>query len=179
MKKLFFSTLLTLGLASTAFAADRNNLQIFNDVSKQVTRYEYFTIFDAVHVGVHDGIVTLTGKVTLPYKATEIARRVAKIDGVTSVRNAIEVLPVSQFDDNLRARIARAIYANPSLSMYGGGVNPSIHVIVERGRVTLDGVVNNESDRLIATFAASGFGTFGLKNELKTSAEVKHELEQL
>ena len=57
------------------------------------------------------------------------------------------MLPVSQFDDQLRLRIARAIYSNSSLSMYGLGADPSIHVIVERGHVTLDGVVSNDQDR--------------------------------
>jgi hyperosmotically inducible protein len=179
MKKLFMLAMLTLGVGSTAWAADRATLQVFNDVSKQVQRYAYFTVFDTVHASIKNGVVTLTGKVTLPYKATEIAKRVAKVDGVTQVNNRIQVLPVSQLDDNLRLRIARAIYAHPALSQYGLGPNPSIHVIVDHGRVTLDGVVNNDSDRTIARMVASQFQTFGLKNDLKTKDEVKEELEHL
>lgn len=179
MKKLLVTGLLALGLGSPALAADRNNLQIFNDVSKQVTRYTYFTIFDTVHANVKDGVVTLTGKVTLPYKSTDIAKRVAKVEGVTQVQNRIEVLPVSQFDSDLRLRIARALYAHPSLAQYGLGPNPSIHVIVEHGRVTLDGVVNNDSDRSIARMVARQFMTFGVTDALKTNEEVKNELERL
>jgi len=180
MKKAIFSALLTMGLASSAFAADRSDLQIFNDVSKKVNRYSYFTIFDSVHANIHNGVVKLTGKVTMPYKASDIEKRVAEVEGVKQVVNKIETLPVSQFDNDLRLRIARALYANPALQMYGLGPNPSIHVIVERGHVTLDGVVNNDSDRLIAMSVARGFGSFGaVKNDLKTTEEVKSDLEKL
>jgi osmotically-inducible protein OsmY len=58
-------------------------------------------------------------------------------------------------------------------------VNPPIHVIVEHGRVTLEGVVNSEVDRMLARSIASNFLAFGVKNDLKTEAEVKAELERL
>ena len=66
-----------------------------------------------------------------------------------SVTNKIDVLPVSGFDDDLRFRIARAIYNNANFWGYGSMVNPPIHVIVEHGRVTLEGVVNNNTDAAI------------------------------
>jgi hyperosmotically inducible protein len=180
MKTVIVAALLIMGLASGTFAADRTALQIFNDVSKQVNRYSYFTIFDSVHASIDNGVVKLTGKVTMPYKASDIEKRVAKVDGVKQVVNKIETLPVSQFDNDLRLRIARALYSNPALHMYGQGPNPSIHVIVERGHVTLDGVVNNDSDRLIAMSVARGFGSFGaVKNDLKTNEEMKNDLEKL
>ena len=180
MKKVICAALRTMGLASGAFAADRTDLQIFNDVWKQVNRYWYFTIFDSVHASIDNGVAKLTGKVTMPYKASDIEKRVAKVDGVKQVVNKIETLPVSQFDNDLRLRIARALYTNPALQMYGQGPNPSIHVIVERGHVTLDGVVNNDSDRLIAMSVARGFSSFGaVKNDLKTNEEVKNDLEKL
>ena len=179
MKSLFFSALLALGCVSPALAADRPDLDLFRDVSRQVSNYAYFTIFDSVHAGVRDGVVTLTGKVTLPFKATDIEKRAAKVAGVTAVRNHIGVLPVSQFDNTLRLGIARALYAHPALAMYALGPYPSIHVIVEHGRVTLDGVVNNDSDRAIANMVARSFGSFGVTNDLRTSEEMRKELERL
>jgi hyperosmotically inducible protein len=89
------------------------------------------------------------------------------------------VLPVSQFDDELRFRIARAIYSHSNFRPYAFMVNPPIHVIVERGRVTLEGVVNSEVDRMLARSIASNFLAFNVKNDLKTEAEVKAELEKL
>ena len=168
-------------LASSApvWAADRENLEIFRDVQKQVLGYPHFTIFDSVHTEIDNGVLTLTGKVTMPYKRTDIDRRVRKVAGVETVQNHIEVLPVSQFDNELRYSIARAIYRHPSLQMYAIGVNPPIHVIVERGRVTLEGVVNSNLDRVLARSIASSFPAFEITNELKTEAEAREELEKL
>jgi osmotically-inducible protein OsmY len=57
--------------------------------------------------------------------------------------------------------------------------NPPIHIVVERGRVTLTGVVNSEVDRMLArSLAATQFGAFSVKNELKTDAEVRESLEK-
>ena len=113
MKKLLLSAtvmlgLAMLGLASPSFAADRTNYDIYKDVTRQVTGYAFFTIFDTIRADVDDGVVTLTGKVTLPFKSRDIEKRVAKVAGVTAVRNRIEALPVSQMDNQLRMGIARA-----------------------------------------------------------------------
>jgi osmotically-inducible protein OsmY len=168
-----------LVLAAPSWAADKENLQLFRDVQKQVLRYPHFTIFDSVHAQVNDGVVTLIGKVTMPYKENDIVRRVEKVDGVKQVNNRIAVLPVSQFDDELRLRIARAIYGNPNFRPYASMVNPPIHIIVDRGHVTLDGVVNSNVDRMLARSIASSFLAFEVKNELKTEKEVQAELEKL
>src|SRR3954470_20229275 len=108
MKKLM-TLLAAFALTATAAAADtgegRKDLQVFNDISKAVTRYAQFTIFDSVDASVKDGVVTLSGRVTMPYKKDEIEKRVSRIDGVRQVNDQIAVLPASQFDDQLRYRI--------------------------------------------------------------------------
>ena len=103
----------------------------------------------------------------------------ARVDGVRQVVNKIDVLPVSQFDDQLRRQLARAIYGNPAFRPFASMVNPPIHIIVERGRVTLEGVVNNNVDRQIANSIASQVLAFEVKNELRTTAEASAELEKL
>jgi hypothetical protein len=55
--------------------------------------------------------------------------------------------------------------------------NPPIRVVVNRGRVTLEGVVQSNVERMLARSLASGFGEFELKNDLKTDAEVREALE--
>ena len=170
---------LVVTLTGTSNAQERKDLQIFNDISTQVNRYTQFTIFDSIDAGIDQGHVVLTGWVTLPYKKTDIERRVAKVDGVLSVKNDIQVLPVSQFDDELRFRIARAIYGNSSFWNYGAMANPPIHIVVVRGHVTLTGVVNSNVERVLARSLATGFGSFGVKNELKTDAEVRESLEKI
>jgi len=169
-----------LAMSAPAWAAsERKDLQVAHDVSRQVLTYPQFSIFDAVHMQVDNGIVTLTGKVTMPYKKNDIEKRVGKIDGVHQVVNNITVLPVSSFDDELRFRIARAIYGNSNFWNYGSMANPPIHIIVENGHVTLDGVVNSNTDRMLARSLATGFGAFSVTNDLKTDAEMQQELERL
>ena len=179
MRTTIFGTLLLIGLASPAFASDRSDFEVYRDASAQVNHYVYFTIFDNVAIGIDAGYVTLSGKVTMPFKAAAIEKRVARVDGVKGVKNTIEVLPVSLFDDDLRWNIARALYANPALSRYGVGPTPSIHVIVEHGRVTLNGVVDFDMDKVVASMVARSFPAFGVTNELKTNDEMQQLLEKL
>ena len=179
LTRLASTMVLVLGLSVSAYAAEREDLQIFHDVSKQVLRYTRFTIFDSVHANVTDGVVTLTGKVTMPYKSRDLEMRVLKVAGVREVHNKIETLPVSIYDDELRYRIARSIYGNISFSHYASMVNPPIHVIVERGRVTLEGVVNSNVERMLARSLASNSLAFAVINNLKTEAEMKQELERM
>ncbi|HJZ71819.1 MAG TPA: BON domain-containing protein [Vicinamibacterales bacterium] len=167
-----------IAFAGAANQTERKDFQVLKDVATSVDRYTQFTIFDDVNAGVKDGIVTLTGKVTMPYKRDEIARRVAKIDGVREVDNRIDVLPVSQFDDELRVRIARSIYSNANFWNYGIMPNPPIHIVVEHGRVTLTGVVQSEVDRMLARSLATQFGALSVTNALKTDAEVRDTLEK-
>ena len=75
--------------------------------------------------------------------------------------------------------MARAIYGNPNFWRYGVGAQPSIHIIVERGHVTLTGVVQNEVDRTLARALAGQFDAFSVTNELRIPSEVTAELEQL
>ena len=114
----------------------------------------------------------------MPYKKDDLERRVAKVAGVTAVDNKIGVLPVSTFDDELRFRIARAIYSNSSFWNYAAMANPPIRIVVNGGRVSLEGVVQSNVERQLARSLASGFGAFEVKNELKTDAEVREVLER-
>ena len=165
--------------ATAASAQERKDLQIFRDISDHVNRYTQFTIFDNIEASVTQGRVVLTGSVTMPFKRDDIERRVRAVSGVTAVENAIEVLPVSQFDDELRFRIARAIYSNSSFWNYAAMANPPIHSIVIRGRVTLTGVVHSNVERMLAQSLATGFGSFEVKNALKTDDEARAELERI
>ena len=170
---------LMAGVAAADTGEGRKDLQVFNDISKAVTRYAQFTIFDSVDASVKDGVVTLTGRVTMPYKKDAIEKRVAKVDGVREVHDQITVLPVSQFDDQLRFRIARAIYSNPNFWNYAIMADPPVHIIVEHSRVTLTGVVQSEVERMLARSIASGqFGVMSVENNLKTDAEVRDQLEK-
>ena len=163
-------------LAAQTSESDRKDFQVAKDIAKTVQRYSRFTIFDDVSANVKDGMVTLTGKVTMPYKRDDIAKRIAKVDGVRGVSDQIDVLPVSQFDDELRYRIARSIYNNSNFWNYAIMPNPPIHIVVEHGRVTLTGVVQSDVDRALARSLATQFGALSVTNSLKTDAEIADTL---
>ena len=140
-------------------------------VARSVNTYSRFTVFDDINVQTDAGVVTLTGKVTMPDKKEEIGKRIESLDGVKSLRNQLEVLSVSIEDDRLRQSIARAIYGNSAFWHYAAMANPPIHIVVEHSRVTLTGVVYSEADRLLARSLASGLGELGVTNCLRTEAK--------
>jgi hyperosmotically inducible periplasmic protein len=177
LKHLYWGAALVV-LSATVAAAQPKDFQVLKDVAAKVDGYTQFTIFDDVNASVRDGIVTLTGKVTMPYKRDDIEKRVGKVAGVQSVVDKIEVLPVSQFDEELRYRIARSIYGHSNFWNYAIMPNPPIHIVVEHGRVRLTGVVNSNIDRVLARSLATQFGAFSVTNDLKTDAEVQALLEK-
>ena len=82
--------------------------------------------------------------------------------------NKIEVLPLSPNDERIRMAVYRAIYGNTSLQRYGLQAVPPIHIIVNNGNVTLEGVVATEADKNIANLQANGVpGVFSVKNNLR------------
>lgn len=145
-----------------------------NEVADKVRRYVFYTVYDDVEGNVHDGTVTLTGTVTAPYKAGEIANLVARVHGVREIDNKIKTAPVSTFDDQLRFTIASRIYRDPLFWNYAIQANPPIHVVVENGHVTLTGVVNSEVERRKAeSIARTTFGSFTVDNKLRLDSEVR------
>jgi len=149
-------------MASTNQLADNNDAQIERKVVHEILMYSRYTIFDNVNVKVRDGEVDLQGQVSQPFKKGDMARLAQHVAGVRSVTNELEILPTSFFDDRLRLQVARAIYRDPALSRYGIQSVPPIHIIVDNGHVTLEGVVNNEMEKHIAGMRAAQAGlSFG------------------
>ena len=171
------STAMAIALLAAAPAAAQNvpgrDMRIAYETISAVNGYSYFTVFDDVSVHVEDSVVTLTGKVTMPHKRDDLAKRVARLDGVAQVVNKITVLPLSPFDDDLRWQIARSIYGHANFFNYAAMANPPIHIIVEHGNVTLTGVVRSEVDRSLARMLALQFPARAVNMQLKTDAEVR------
>jgi osmotically-inducible protein OsmY len=103
-----------------------------------------------------------------PTTKSDAEHRIARLTGINRVVNKIEVLPMSSFDDSLRRRTYRAVFSTAGLSRYAMGANPSIHIVVDRGQVTLEGVVANQADAQLAYMAARGVpGAFSVTNNLR------------
>ncbi len=143
-------------------AGTDNDTAIARKIVHEIRMYPRYTIFDNVNVKVSDGMVDLEGQVSLPFKKADLGRLAQHVSGVRGVSNQIEVLPTSLFDDRLRLQVARSIYRDPALSRYGIQAIPPIHIIVDNGHVTLEGVVNNDLEKNIAGVRASQVGlSFG------------------
>jgi hyperosmotically inducible protein len=141
-------------------------------VAKQLRQYVFLTIFDAADVEVDHGVVTLTGRVTMPYKAEAFADLAARVPGVQEVRNKVKTLPVSTFDDQLRYAVARGIYGDELFAGYAIQANPPVHIVVEHGNVTLTGVVFSEVERRKAeAIARSTFAVMSVTNKLRIETE--------
>ena len=153
--------------AGTAMAANTNpagasvDSAIGQKVVHEIRMYPRYTIWDNVSVRVHEGDVELQGQVSLPFKKADLGRLAQHVSGVRSVTNQIEVLPNSFFDDRLRLAVARAIYRDPVLSRYAIQAIPPIHIIVDNGHVTLEGVVNTPMEKTVAGLRASQGLSFG------------------
>lgn len=160
-----------LTVLSVEPSAQAARQRVLSRVADAIVSYPRYTVFDYVDGDYERGTLTLWGKVTQPFKRTDIERLVQRLEGVEQVVNEIEVLPVSTFDDRLRQDIARAIYGNPSFWQYASMPNPPIHVIVDRGRVTLVGVVQSEVERQLARSLATSLGAFSVTNNLMTERE--------
>jgi len=156
-------------MAGTALAGAQNSFPTpptDDELAKQarhvVLQYPYYYIFDQVNLFVHDGQVQLSGAVTEPFKKSDLGRLVRRIPGVASVSNEIRVLPPSPVDESLRRQVARAIFSYGDLARYAAGPVPTMHILVENGRVTLFGVVATEADKQLAGLRANGAGlSFG------------------
>lgn len=141
---------------------------LVKEVRHQLVLLPYYSVFDNLEYKVEGSRVILLGQVARPSLKSDAEAAVKKIEGVTSVENQIEVLPLSSFDDRIRRAEFRAIYSNATLNHYAIQPVPPVHIIVKGGHVTLEGVVANEVDRSVVYIKASGVpGVFSVTNHLR------------
>jgi hyperosmotically inducible protein len=147
---------------------------LIKEVRHQLVLLPYYSVFDNLAFKVEGSKVTLIGQVVRPTLKSDAENVVKKLEGVSSVVNEIEVLPLSPNDDQIRRAAFRAIYSEPSLSRYAESAVPSIHIIVKNGNITLEGVADNETDKNLAGLRANGVpNVFSVKNNLVASGESK------
>ncbi len=155
---------------SGASAQDR----IIREVRHELVMLPYYGVFDNLVYRVDGGAVTLMGQVTRPTLKSDAGTVVKGIEGVTRVDNQIEVLPLSPMDDGLRMAAYRAIYGHPGLDRYAMQAVPPIHIIMDNGKVTLEGVVGTQSDKDTAGIRANSVsGVFSVVNNLRVESDKK------
>jgi hyperosmotically inducible protein len=191
----FASLVLVLAGARTA-AVQPQAKNTIDETRKELMQLPYYGVFDYLAFKYDKGTLTLLGYAYRPTLKSDAERAAKRVSGVDQVVNKIEELPVSPNDDELRWKTYYAIYRDPFLSRYapgggmlwghrhafGGGFHPMgsglflgsepigdypIHIIVKGGKITLLGVVDNESDKTVAGMKARGVpGSFGMDNQL-------------
>ena len=153
-----------LGAETSQSATDR----VTREVRHELVMLPYYDVFDNLTYRVDGPKVTLFGQVTRPTLKSDAENVVKKIEGVETVDNQIEVLPLSPNDDRVRRAAYRAIFSKAPLQRYQLSAVPPIHIVVKNGNITLEGVVANEGDKNIAEIAAKGVrGAFSVKNNLR------------
>ena len=141
--------------------------RITKEVRHRILMLPDFDTFDNIAFKLNGYDVTLIGQVRQASLKDDAGRVVKGIEGVERVDNQIEVLPTSINDDRLRRDLFVAIYRYGPLQHYGVGSNRPIRIIVNRGNVTLEGVVDRQSDKNLAGIRANGVpGVFSVKNNL-------------
>ena len=158
------------------------------NVQRALQRLSNYGVFDFLAFEVDRGTVTLLGYAYRGNLKSDAVRAVKRVSGVDEVADQIEILPASQNDDRIRWATFYNIYADEFLSRYspGGagnaryearsfarfpGTQPfgayAIRIIVKNGRTTLLGIVDSETDKVLAGVRARDVtGVFGVENNL-------------
>ena len=162
---------LSLGVLAQNAASNqpsaKSQERIVREVRHELLMLPYFGVFDNIGYRVDGDTVALIGQVVRPSLKSDAENSIKHIEGVDKVDNQIEVLPPSGMDDRLRLELFRAIYQYPALQKYALGVQKPIRIIVKNGHVTLEGVVDSDTDKNLAEIRAKSVpGTFSVTDNL-------------
>ena len=141
--------------------------QLSHEIRHQLFVLPYYSVFDYIAFTLDGDKVTLTGYVVRPTLRANAEAAVKSLEGVSSVKNQIEVLPKSATDDDFRRAVYRSIFEDSTLQRYAASEVPVIHILLRNGEVTLEGVVSSEAEKnLASTRAASVSGIASVKNNI-------------
>ena len=160
---------LVLALAAAQPLRDQG-APVLTTVRALLDATQAITVFDHVTASAIGGVVTLEGKVTSGAKRDQIETEVATAPGVRQIVNRIAVLGGSAGEDELRHRVARAIYGHASFRRYAAMSQPPIRVLVDGGRVALAGEVGTTVERLVARALAEAETKTPVDDELVVRA---------
>jgi hyperosmotically inducible periplasmic protein len=146
-----------------------SNRKLIEEVRHRLVLLPYYNVFDNLSFTVEENTVVLTGQVVRASLKSDAESAVRRLEGVNKVANEIEVLPLSPTDDRLRIALYRAIYGSEPLQVkYAVRSVPPIHIIVNNGQISLEGVVDSQSDKALIGIVANGVPeVFSVKNNLR------------
>jgi osmotically-inducible protein OsmY len=173
-----FNKILALSLAVITLSLVQVNAQSFSgsrrsdktieqQIFKKLISLPNYGVFDHISYQVNGSTVLLSGKVLSLGTRNQAAKAVAKVPGVERVVNNIKDLSPSPFDNRIRMQIVREFANSGGLYGYLREPNPSVRIIVENGRVTLEGYVPNRATSNTMNILANGVpGVFEVTNNL-------------
>ena len=173
-RRTVLAAILAVGMTAIAFPQQsaRSRERLEREVRHELVLLPYYGVFDNLTFKVEGYKVTLLGEVTRPTLKTAAEAVVKTIEGVESIDNQIEVLPLSPNDDRIRLAVYRAVYGQANLSRYALQAIPPIHIIVKNGNVRLEGTVATEADKNLAGMRAQGVsGVFSVNNNLRVEKQ--------
>jgi hyperosmotically inducible periplasmic protein len=129
---------------------DKSPDSLSRQVHHQLRLLPFYSVFDNLSFSIAGNRVTLSGQVLRQTLKENAEAAVKEIEGVGPVVNNIEVLPASATDDELRREVYRAIFEDAVLAKYAIQPVPTIHIVVKKGVVTLEGTVDVDADKLQA-----------------------------
>ena len=152
---------------SSANAATPKPRTMEQEIYHKLLALPNYGVFDHISFQVSGGNVVLTGKVVSLGTRKLAAATVKDVTGVTSVTNNIEDLTPSPSDDSIRRQALRT-FARNGLGGYFSETQPEVHIIVDHGKISLEGYVYNSGDKNAMNIYANGiFGVFDVQNNLK------------
>ncbi len=147
--------------------------KLIKKVQSAILKLPYFGVYDNIAFQLQGRTVILLGSVTSEHAQTkqDAERAVQKVEGVDKVVNKIQVQSPGPIDERLRREVYNAIYNYGPLFKYSNDkVNPPIRIIVQNARVTLEGVVNTETDKGLCTLRANQVsGVLSVTNNLRVA----------
>lgn len=133
-------------------------------------RIGYGNQFNYMTASVQDGVATLSGETRTDVDRDSALWIASNMPGVKEVVNDIRVAPVSNYDDDIRLAAMRVIYRDPVLGRYASDPAAPIRIVVNHGKLSLYGTVENTMDKNVAGIRAGQiFGVFSVQNNLEVA----------
>ena len=143
--------------------------QLHEKIRHELAMMPYISEFDFISFTQSGADVILTGWTVRDTNRSTAYNVVKHIDGVETVINNIEILPLGSFDMQIRAAARAALQRH--LSRYFWGNGSDIKIIVKNGQIILLGSVATKSDSDVAFIQCNSVsGAFKVFNLLRVQS---------
>jgi len=122
--------------------------KLYEKIRHELAMMPYISEFDFISFALMGNTVILSGWTVRQTNRSTAQNIVKNIEGVETVINNIDVLPLGSMDMRIRAAVRAVLQQN--LSRYFWGSGSDIKIIVKNGDVILLGAVTNSGDKDIA-----------------------------